>query len=36
VAIGNLPAGATVNIAVSARNATGESQPTAPVSAVVP
>lgn len=36
VSIGNLSAGAKVNVAVSARNATGESQPTDPVPAVVP
>jgi len=36
VVIANLPAGASVNITVSARNATGESQPTAPITAVVP
>jgi hypothetical protein len=34
--IGNLPVGATVNITVSARNATGESQPTASITVVVP
>jgi hypothetical protein len=36
VAIANLTGGATVNITVSARNATGESQPSAPVTAIVP
>lgn len=36
LAINNLPAGATVNIVVSARNTTGESQPTPPIAAVVP
>lgn len=36
VSIGNLPVGAKVNVVVSARNATGESQPTDPVTAVVP
>jgi hypothetical protein len=36
VSIGNLPPGATVNIVVSARNATGESQPSGIISAVVP
>jgi hypothetical protein len=36
VSIGNLPPGATVNIVASARNATGESQPCAPITAVVP
>ncbi len=36
VTVGNLPGGASVNIVVSARNATGESQPTDPVTAVVP
>ncbi|MBI2924870.1 MAG: fibronectin type III domain-containing protein [Verrucomicrobia bacterium] len=36
VVIPNLPAGVTVNITVSARNATGESQPTAPITAVAP
>lgn len=35
VSIGNLPAGATVKIEVSARNAAGESQPGVPVTAVV-
>jgi hypothetical protein len=36
VSIGSLPAGATVNIVVSARNASGESQPSTATSAVVP
>jgi hypothetical protein len=36
VIIPNLPAGATVSITVSARNAAGESQPTAPITALVP
>jgi len=36
VSIGNLPAGANVNVTVTARNAAGESQPTAPITAVVP
>jgi hypothetical protein len=36
VVIANLPAGANVSITVSARNATGESQPTAPIAAAVP
>lgn len=36
VTITNLPAGVTVNIVVSARNAAGESQPTPPIAAVVP
>lgn len=36
VSIGNLPVGSKVNVVVSARNATGESQPTDPVSVVVP
>jgi hypothetical protein len=36
VVIPNLPAGATVFITVTARNAAGESQPTAPITAVVP
>ena len=36
VVIPNLPIGANVNITVSARNATGESQPSAAVSAIVP
>jgi hypothetical protein len=32
----SLPAGAKVNVVVTARNATGESQPCAPIAAVVP
>ncbi len=36
VSIANLPPGATVNISVSARNTTGESQPSVAISAVVP
>lgn len=36
VSIVNLPAGATVSIVVSARNAAGESQPSAAITAVVP
>jgi hypothetical protein len=36
ISIPGLPAGANVNITVTARNAAGESQPTAPVTAVVP
>jgi len=36
VVIANLPAGATVDITVSARSSTGDSQPTAPITAVVP
>ena len=32
----SLPAGAKVNVVVTARNATGESQPSASVAAVVP
>jgi hypothetical protein len=36
VAIANLPGGANVSVTVSARNATGESQPSAPVTAIVP
>ena len=36
VVIPNLPAGATVNLIVTARNATGESQPTPPITAVAP
>lgn len=34
--LGNLPSGAKVNVVVTARNATGESQPCDPVSVVVP
>jgi len=34
--IGNLPSGTKVNVVATARNATGESQPCAPVTAVVP
>ena len=34
--ITGLPAGATVNITVTARNEAGESQPTAAITAVVP
>jgi hypothetical protein len=36
VVIPNLPVGATVFITVTARNAAGESQPTAPITAVAP
>ncbi len=36
VVMPSLPAGATVSITVSARTAAGESQPTAPITAVVP
>jgi hypothetical protein len=36
VSIGNLPAGANVNITVTARNAAGESQPSTSIAAVVP
>ena len=32
----SLPSGAKVNVVVAARNATGESQPSAPVAVVVP
>jgi hypothetical protein len=36
VSIGDLPVGSKVSVVVSARNATGESQPTDPISVVVP